>query len=225
MIARFMSGTPYAKTEQEMQRVPRFCPRGSGMAVSHFEYSAKDCDCRLCTCYENNCKKSSNCVCLHERLAAGCVPFHELLAILTAEVSISSFVRRITQISDRSEPYFFMVGHRERFAQLWSKHDKSADNHAMCAAIYLLSADCFLWSRSLSAVQTDMIRFENIPIHGVDLDGYTLFHTTKDLYKGTNPIALSELVDPDLVSDDTFTLIITAFLICRYGKEVLNAKM
>ena len=48
MTARFMSDTPYAGTEQEMQRIPGFHSRGTGMAVSHFRYSAKDCDCRLC---------------------------------------------------------------------------------------------------------------------------------------------------------------------------------
>ena len=48
MTARFMSDTPYAGTEQEMQRIPGFHSRGTGMAVSHFRYSAKDSDCRLC---------------------------------------------------------------------------------------------------------------------------------------------------------------------------------
>ena len=37
-------------------------------------------------------------------------------------------------------------------------------------------------------------------------------------------ISLSELVDPELVGDMTFELIITAFLIRRYGCGVLNAE-
>jgi hypothetical protein len=35
MTARFMSDTPYAGTEQEMQRIPGFHSRGTGIAVSH----------------------------------------------------------------------------------------------------------------------------------------------------------------------------------------------
>lgn len=48
MTARFMSDTPYAGTEQEMQRIPGFHSRGTGLTVSRFRYSTKDCDCRLC---------------------------------------------------------------------------------------------------------------------------------------------------------------------------------
>lgn len=91
----------------------------------------------------------------------------------------------------------------------------------MCAAVYLLSADSFLWGRAFPAVDSDIIRFQKIRIHGVDLDGYVLFHTAKDLYKGTCHISLSELIDPELVSEDTFRLVISAFLIRRYGPGVL----
>lgn len=83
MTARFMSDTPYAGTEQEMQRIPGFHSRGTGMAVSHFRYSAKDCDCRLCAykSRKRKCEKADGCICLRERLMAGCVPFEELLEI------------------------------------------------------------------------------------------------------------------------------------------------
>ncbi len=77
--------------------------------------------------------------------------------------------------------------------------------------------------RAFPAVDSDIIRFQKIRIHGVDLDGYVLFHTAKDLYKGTCHISLSELIDPELVSEDTFRLVISAFLIRRYGPGVLAA--
>lgn len=81
MTARFMSDTPYAGAEQEMQRIPGFHPSGTGMAVSRFQYSVKDCDCRLCAykSKKRKCKKADGCICLRERLVAGCVPFEELL--------------------------------------------------------------------------------------------------------------------------------------------------
>lgn len=76
----------------------------------------------------------------------------------------------------------------------------------------------------LSFIQQDSIRFKEIKIHGVDLNGYVLFHTAKDLYQGTNHISISELIDSELVGDITFELIVTAFLIRRYGHNVLNAE-
>lgn len=118
-------------------------PEEPGMAVSHFRYSAKDCDCRLCAykSRKRKCEKADGCICLRERLVAGCVPFEELLEKLTAEVSVSPFVNRVARLSAQSHPCFFLAGHRERFEPLWERHIRTAEEDAMCAALYLLSAD------------------------------------------------------------------------------------
>ena len=88
--------------------------------------------------------------------------------------------------------------------------------------VYLLSADRFLWGRALYAVDQDEIQFSEIHIHGVDLDGYVLFYMARDLYRGSQHISLSELIDPELVSDQVFERIVTACLIRRYGSVVLQ---
>ena len=225
MAIRFMSGTPDEELEIIMQRVPGFQPRRSGMIVSRLGYNARDCDCSLCEYAdkkENACKVPNGCVCFRERLVAGCVPFSELLELLIDEVDVKPFVARVTHLLGKMPPFFFLAGHRERFDSLWCRHSVVADEDAMCAALYLLSADRFLWGRSAAAVQPDMIRFKAIGIHGVDLGGYVLFHTARDLYQGTKHISLSELTDPELVSDETFRLLIAAFLIRRYGADVLE---
>ena len=227
MTTRFMRGTPYADLEIEMQKVPGFRPRRSGMIVSRLGYNARDCDCSLCEYAdkkENACKVPNGCVCFRERLVAGCVPFSELMADLIAEVDVKPFVARATHLLGELPHLFFLTGHRERFDSLWCRHSAVADEDAMCAALYLLSADRFLWGKSVAAIQPDIIRFKEIQIHGVDLGGYVLFHVAKDLYRGTKHISLSELTDPELVSDETFRLVIAAFLICRHGADVLEAE-
>lgn len=60
-MIRFMSDTRYAGLEKEMQHIPGFCPRRSGMVISH-----------LSDCLEN---QRSPC----ERLVTDYVPFYELL--------------------------------------------------------------------------------------------------------------------------------------------------
>lgn len=226
MATRFLSDTPYAGIEREMQRIPKFNPRASGMAVSHFEYSAKDCDCRFCIhrTKNNKCGKVQGCMYLQERLVAGCVTFGELLRVLATEVAVSPFAERLSRLSKCSHSRFFITGHRERFESVRDKNIPIPNKEAICAALYLLSADTFLWGKSVSFIQQDSIRFKEIKIHGVDLNGYVLFHTAKDLYQGTNHISISELIDPELVGDITFELIVTAFLIRRYGHNVLNAE-
>ena len=155
MTTRFMRGTPYADLEIEMQKVPGFRPRRSGMIISRLGYNARDCDCSLCEYAdkkENVCKVPNGCVCFRKRLVAGCVPFPELLELLIDEVDAKPFVTRVTHLSGEIPSFFFLTGHRERFDSLWCRHSRVADEDAMCAALYLLSADRFLWGKSVAAI-------------------------------------------------------------------------
>lgn len=224
MIARFMGGTPHAHSEIEMQRIPGFRSRKSGMVVSRFSYTPVDCDCRSCTQKTEKKKgcKLAECICLRERLEAGCVPLNELLEVMAAEIGTAPFSARVSRLSARETPFFECGQHSLRFWNLWETHETVPDEAALCAAIFLLSADRFLWGRSVTAIKSDFIDFPAIRIHGVDLNGYVLFHTAKDLYKGTNHISLPELTDPELVSDWAFRLVVKAFLIRRYGEAVIK---
>lgn len=227
MTVRFMGNTPYANTEFEMQLIPGFTPRKSGLTVSRFEYSVADCDCDICVykSRKKKCTSEGGCVCLRERLVTGCVPLDELLGVLTAEVAQRPFVSRVSRLSARPQTFFPDCRHRQRFGNRWRERIPVPDEAAWCAALYLLTADTFLWGKAEAAVKPDMIDFTMIHVHGVDLDGYVLFHTAKDLYKGTRHISLSELTDPELVSDGAFRLIVTAFLIRRYGPAVIMKEM
>ena len=227
MTARFMSNTLYANTEFEMQLIPGFTPRRSGMVASRFEYSARDCDCGCCTYKgrKKKCKSPAGCVCLRERLVAGCVPFQELLGVLTAEVRERPFVSRVSRLSAKPHTFFPDNKHQQRFERRFKERIQTADEAAWCAALYLLASDTFLWGKAEAAVYPGIIDFPAIHVHGVDLDGYVLYHTAKDLYKGTRHISLSELTDPELVSDEAFRLIVTAFLIRRYGPAVIWKEM
>lgn len=221
MITQFMRNTKYANTEFEMQLIPGFTPRRSGMSVSRFEYSARDCDCSACAYQgrKKKCTSPAQCICLRERLVAGCVPLTELLGVLTKEVPERPFVARVSHLSRQPLSIFESNTHQTRFEAAHTENLTGSAGQA--AAFFLLTADPFLWSKARLAVAPGKIDFPAIHIHGVDLDGYVLFHTAKDLYAGTKHISLSELTDPELVSDEAFRLIVTAFLIRRYGAEVL----
>mgnify|MGYP003175202430 FL=1 len=102
------------------------------------------------------------------------------------------------------------------------KCNRAIEEAATCSAVYLLSADRFLCSRALAAIDQEGIHFSKIHIHGVDLDGYVLFHMARDLYQGSRHVRLSELTDPELVSDRVFEWIMTACVIRRHGIRVLR---
>lgn len=226
MTTRFMKGTPYEGIEQEMQQIPGFRPRGSGMTVSRLPHFAKDSSSYLHDhkTRSRTCGNRGKYLCLREQSVTGCIPFERMLEQLAAEVAVGAFVSRVARLADRPPSFFFIAGHRARFEFLWRYHSPTGDEDALCAAWYLLSADQFLWSRSISAVRSDRISFQKIHIHGVDLNGYVLFHAARDLYQGTKHIRLSELTDPKLIENMLFELIVTAFLIRRHSAEVLKAE-
>ena len=181
-----------------MQQVPGFKPRKCGMSVSRLELTQARGGCSGKAEGQGNCGPpggSRPC----GSPGGGCGRFPCLAG--------SAF---------RDE------GHRERFQIQWKAQADVPDRDAMCAALYLLTADGMLWGMAAKAVRPELIDFASVCIRGIGLDGYVLFHSAKDLYKGTNRLSLSELTDPELVSDGTFWTVITAFLIRRYGAEALE---
>ena len=89
-MIRFMSDTRYAGLEKEMQHIPGFRPRRSGMVISH-----------LSGCLEN---QRSPC----ERRVTDCVPFYELLEVLAEEVVIENgfwlWERSVTEPLKKQRP-------------------------------------------------------------------------------------------------------------------------
>ena len=195
MAAKFISDTPpYAELEREMQRIPGFQPRRSGMVISHL--SGKIC---------------KNKACVYEDI------LHEFMA----EVIEGPFMERAESLSCRLQPLFSEEGHNSRFQKCWGIREQNVDKDAWCGALYLLTADKNLWKGAEGAVKPDFIDFPSVSVRGVDRDGYVLYHTAKDLYRGTIHISLADLTDGELVSDRAFRLLLNAFLVCRYGPHIL----
>lgn len=215
MNTKFMGGTPLAQIEIEMQRIPGFTPRKSGMMVSRFSYNPVN---TLKTEKNSQCNPEG-CTCPQKRFAAGGVPLNELLEEISVEVNARPFEARMSNLTRQTIQLFREHGHCLRYEA--ARQANLIGVAHQTAAVFLLTADSFLWNKSRQAVTSEGVCFSDIRIHGVDLDGYVLFHTAKDLYSGTKRISLSELTDPELVSDEAFRLIVLAFLIRRYGAEVL----
>lgn len=204
-----------------MQQVPGFRPRRNGISVSRLELP------RMQGCCGGQAERQGDCgppgegrPCESPR--DGCGRFSCLLGRFAEEVGFGPFSDRVSHLEDSAGGIYRDESHKERFWCQWKNQGDVPDRNAMCAALYLLTADQTLWGMAAPAVQPDLIDFSAICIRGVELDGYVLFHTAKDLYKGTNHLSLSELTDPELICDGTFWTVITAFLIRRHGAGVLE---
>lgn len=141
MTARFMDGTPYAGLEQEMQRIPGFRPRKSGMVICHLENRMG----------EGRIEAGRACACEKGREGStgqeegGANGYSDYLHQFLAEVWEESFSLRAQPLSCRPKPFFPESGHRSRFQACWEKREANADQEAWCAALYLLTADSNLW--------------------------------------------------------------------------------
>jgi len=204
MYAKFMRDTSLAAIEKEMQLIPGFAPRACGTFRGQQEYT-------------NQCSN----------------PYEELIGLFLKEVELRAFALRVQRImklvgnlgeNEWQQVLFRNAGHQERFqclcrSGLFPRLEKS---YGYAAAVFLLTSDDFVWSRAKSHINREKIYFEAIRISGVDFDGYSIFQMARELYSGRSHISVSELSDPELIGDKLLHLIINAFLVRRYGIQVLK---
>ncbi len=179
MITRFMRDTPLAAIEIEMQLIPGFTPRACGTFRSQQRY-----------------------------VNPNPIRYEELLRLFLKEIELQALALRVQRIikvvnsleeSEVNQMHFRNAEHKKRFQSICKSglFPKLEESYGYAAAIFLLSADAFVWSKTKNCVDSQLIHFDAIRIHGVDLDGYAIFHMAKELYSGKSHIPVSELSDPD----------------------------
>lgn len=215
----FLQNTSLAHLEKTMMRPPSFRPRGGGVSISRHKYTAADCDCGYCLKAEKEkkpCGEPTGCVCFEERLAAGCWTHGELAEYLTGEIAMKRLADRTRRLLPPQTPTPFKnLAHRQRMTSIAAAMRREPSPYT--AAVFLLSADPTLWKKSWQAILGGAVDFGKIDVRGVGPDGYALLQTAKDLYHGSCRVTTDELCDPHIISDRLFRLIISSFVIRRYG--------
>jgi hypothetical protein len=217
MSKYFMRGTPRAGFEIMMMIPPNYNPRGGGMLVNH-KYTAADCDCRYCVKTEKKkppCRTAEECVCFEERLEAGCWTLSDLAGLLAKEIAVSRLTGRISRLLPQTSIPFKDEAHRKRMTSVAAAMTR--ESTPFTAAVFLLSADPALWRSSRLAVCNGTVDFGKINVRGMAADSYTLLQTAKDLYHGGCRLTTEDLCDTQVISDRMFRLIVSAFVIRRYG--------
>ena len=125
------------------------------------------------------------------------------------------------------ELIFYDSRHRSDFSSLLLGRRKKnlcgLPNYA--AAVFLLSADENLWEKVSKQVLDTGIYFDRIRLGSVTLEQYILFHAARDVYLGTKHIRLSELTDRELIPDEILRLIVNAFVMERYGVDIVEREV
>ena len=230
MTVRFMKGTSIAELEREMQQVPGFGPRRSGVIRSRQAgETARAGSCRYINVWRTGKEQG-----MDSRLYAvedGEMPpafYQILLSLLTEELPGSALTIRVGKLQEEGEKgimFFKSVEHRRRFRALMrcGLYPGLVTEPGFAAAVFLLSSDERLWEKAGPFVQERTIDYGRFRLHGADLDSYATFCVAKELCTGKPYVSLSELGDPELFHDGLLRLIIHAVLISRHGVgTVLN---
>lgn len=226
----FASTSSERSIEFAMQQTPSFKPRGGGIFImKRFAYTTKTCDCQYCSEYIHKSKqcRSEECLCFNERLTAGAVTYSELVQRTFKEINIRAFQLRLLNIireSEKIKMFYRNIDHKKKFTNeiISIGSDASRLSSEFLSALFLLTSNNKLWKQVKSNVISAGINFENVDLHDIDINGYTLFKTAQDLYFGSMHITIADLTNPEIIEDYLMRLICNAFMIRRHGFNVLK---
>lgn len=119
---------------------------------------------------------------------------------------------------------FKSASHRKTFTEFITENVKNPylSRNEYIAAVFLLSADKFLWKKVRCALTRYSANFKSLDIAGISTEGYALFMTAKAIYRGGVDISLHELCDADLIDDSIVMTIFAGVILFRNGIGLLN---
>ncbi len=119
---------------------------------------------------------------------------------------------------------FKSAWHRKTFTEFITENVKNPylSRNEYIAAVFLLSADKFLWKRARRALTGYLVNFSSLNLSEISTEGYALFMAAKAIYRGGVDISLNELYDVDLIDDSTVMTIFAGVMLCRDGIGLLN---
>ena len=119
---------------------------------------------------------------------------------------------------------FKSAWHKKTFTEYITENVKNPylSRNEYIAAVFLLSADKFLWKRAQRALTGNSVNFSSLNLSGISTEGYALFTAAKAVYHGSADISINELGDADLIDDSTVMTIFAGVMLFRDGIGLLN---
>lgn len=201
----FTNGKLYS-FECEMIAKPNFQKRGSGFRIISLNHrKTKKISINHYSCYE------------------------DMLFQMLKQIRYSALTERVNQVMYKnkiSESIFKDDNHRMRFANLLKAVELQGirSSSAFVSAMFLLTADPFVWYRTGCCANDGVICFYDSQ-WGANQSNQILYQTARDLYFGEMHISLDDLCSFKVINDQLLSLLMTAFLLRRYGISILENKI
>lgn len=229
-MTKYFTDSPY---EKEMMKKPYVLISKSEKEEFRNSLSYHDY-CKSCVFYfhgKDKCKRNV-CPCLNERVKNKCITLLELLPPIIYSTNNEKFNNRLLNLYYKIQggtimSLFKSDTHKKIFDRqinLYKKQGYILSNR-FTAALFILTADSFLWKHSKYHIKPNVINFEEIDIKGIEPDSYLLFKVAKDFINKTNKVSSSDLADKLITKELLFKTIIYGIIIARYGLDIVELDM
>ena len=192
--------------------------------MHNIKYQPEDVKCQYCTEHSGTkgCKVQI-CPWMTERIEAGVVGYAEAVrGTFPRDTRLNAQLRKVIQRFTGS--LWLNEDHHQRMENLKARqgYRQHRDTPAYFAAMYLLTANQDLFTRTANCFCRHGIEFGYAILRDIPPHGYTLFSAARDIYTKTEYITLGDLASREIVDTKALILIVNATLIARYGCAVLK---
>lgn len=138
--------------------------------------------------------------------------------------NVHTDARLHTAIRRFSGSLFLTAAHYQRMERMKVRqgYRRRRDTPAYYAAMYLLTANEDICTRTANCFCRYGIEFDYATTQDISPHNYTLLSAAKDIYSDGSSVALNDLAISEVVDTLAFSLIVNALLIARYGGSVLK---
>lgn len=151
----YFTNTPALNSmEAIMKKLPYGTQKGGGRFRRLYQYTKKDCDCRLCLYYrkKNGCALT-HCPMLDIRLGCGAATIGDAVKAVFKDTHNTAFQKRLSQIYHRKDDAK-MIFQNNRHKQIFEAERLSMrkPGKKTLAVLYLLTADHTLWLKTKTPI-------------------------------------------------------------------------
>ena len=221
MSRYFLQGTPLSELEKIMIKTPHLRSPGMTILTDPLPHVAEGRDCVFCKKSLRKHCTIPRCLYIRERLDQQLVTYQQLVFQFLQVQGSGCLVTRVRTLSINEAGCVFLdEQHQRRVSeQLASAMQRGIMVRSSCwlAEVFLLASRSALWSWGTSYFGN---RSNKSPPGPLDIQSYAIYQAARGLQSGKRSLNTADLMDPELVSNTTFRLILDSAMIHQYGAAV-----
>lgn len=154
--------------------------------------------------------------------------YFEMLEEIFGEICAGRLYRKITEFNggDVYRMLFADDRHKSRFNNFYKFAVRNGyeiiTSNKNIAAIFLLSANEHLWKQAKNVIGENGLMVDKINIHSDAEEVYDIYQAIRFILYGSDRLSIEDLAEPEIMKDNIVMLITNAFIVNKYGIEVLK---